>query len=157
MTTTPFAISTDVESAWRPLTGEELAVVDFYLTYISAVIRSKVPGVDDRIIAGTLDATLAKSIAVAAVLRYLRNPEGKRQEQIEDYSYTRDSALSAGMLYLTDEELILLGRRSRRAFSITPSQEPADLGALALVASLQRQWRYWPVAVFADGAEPREY
>lgn len=151
----PFATSEDVESAWRPLTDAEIVVVDFYLEFISAIIRSKVSGIDDRITAGTLDGALANGVAVTAVVRYLRNPEGKRQEAIEDYSYQRDTTVSSGLLYLTDGEIALLSPRRGRAFSIVPSQRAVDTVALERVALLQREWRYWPVV--GDGSGPRDY
>lgn len=146
-----FATRADVEAAWRPLTTAELAIIDSRLGFISAIIRSQVRAVDSRIAAGTLDAELVKHIAVEAVLRNLRNPDGKAEEQIEDYRYKRDPALSAGSLYLTDAELDLLGQK-RGAFSITPGQEPADAGITERVAVLQRNWRYWPT-VPRDGTD----
>lgn len=60
------------------------------------------------------------AVCSAMVLRVLLNPEGKRSETIDDYSYTIDSARSAGELYLTEYELDTLRPIRTSAFSITP-------------------------------------
>ena len=39
------------------------------------------------------------------VLRVLRNPNGVRQESIDDYTWIRDNAVSAGLLYVADDEV----------------------------------------------------
>lgn len=138
-----FASSDDVEDAWRSLTEAELAVVDSRLGFISAIIRAKVRDVDARIAAGTLDADLVKYVAVEAVLRKFRNPDGKSEEQIEDYRYRRDASTAGGSLYLTDDEIALLSRRSNRAFSIVPSQEAPDYSTFEGVAAARARWRDW--------------
>ena len=54
------------------------------------------------------DANLSRDVVrvlSSAVIRVLKNPDGKRQESIDDYSWTRDNAVSAGVLYFTDAEL----------------------------------------------------
>jgi hypothetical protein len=50
-----------------------------------------------------------RMVIANAVIRVLKNPDGKRQESIDDYSWTRDRVLSAGVLYLTDDEWRILG------------------------------------------------
>jgi hypothetical protein len=47
-------------------------------------------------------------VLVDAVVRVLRNPDGKLQESIDDYSYRRADSVADGALYLTDEEWRLL-------------------------------------------------
>lgn len=148
-----FAGTVDIEAAWRTLTDTEVVVAGSRLTFISAIIRTKVPDVDTRIAAGTLDATLVKHVAVAAVLRTLKNPDGKSEEQIEDYRYRRDASSASGALYLTGDELALLTRRARGAFSITPAQEPATCAIAERVAVLQDQWTNWTPT--GDGTDER--
>lgn len=138
-----FATRQDVEAAWRSLTPAELAVIDSRLAFVSAIIRSQVTDVDARITAGTLDAALVKGVTVEVVLRKFRNPEGKSEEQIEDYRYRRDTSTASGSMYLTAEELALLRRRSSGAFSIVPGQEPADCATRERVAVLQARWSGW--------------
>ena len=40
--------------------------------------------------------SLVSDVAMSMVIRYMRNPDGKRQETIEDYSFTRDATGSSG-------------------------------------------------------------
>lgn len=47
-------------------------------------------------------------VVSAMVLRVLKNPESKRQESIDDYAWTRDTAVSSGALYVSDDELRLI-------------------------------------------------
>lgn len=143
-----FATHADVSAAWRTLTADEQAVATTQLEFASAVIRRYVDDVDTRIADGTLDADLVKHVAVAMVLRHMRNPEGLRststQQAIDDYSETvtetRDQALSAGSIYLTDEELSLIAKRGRRAFSIAPSVEPTTCAIAERAAINRASW-----------------
>lgn len=71
-------------------------------------------------------ATTGQRVCASMVVRVLRNPEGRRSATIDDFSYTIDSALSAGELYITETELASLRPPNTSAFSITPSCPPAD-------------------------------
>lgn len=68
----------------------------------------------------TAPTDASKAVCCAMVLRVLRNPDGKRSESIDDYSYTIDSALSAGELYMTAKEIDTLRPIRTSAFSIAP-------------------------------------
>ena len=146
----PFATTADIENAWRALTAEETNVAEFWLEFASEVIRAEVPDIDDRIASGDLSAVVARGVTVAMVLRRLQNPEGFRsvQQAIEDYSETktRDSALSAGGVYLSEEELCLLRGRGSGAFSITPYSPPSTYDVLSRVAQrrAEREGVCWP-------------
>jgi hypothetical protein len=94
----------DIKARWRPLTAEEEAVAQAYLDDAWAVVLSQVPGIEARITAGSLSLDLVVKVVAAMVLRIMRNPDGIRQWQIDDASFTRDQALSAGLLYLADSE-----------------------------------------------------
>jgi len=59
----------------------------------------------------------------------LSNPGGVYQESVDDYSYTRDRAVSSGLLYISDDEwddlLTTPGTSvSSEAFTIRPFGEP---------------------------------
>lgn len=41
----------------------------------------------------------------SVVLRVIKNPDGKFEEEGDDYRYRRDSAISTGELYFSDEEI----------------------------------------------------
>jgi hypothetical protein len=69
----------------------------------------------------------AVAVCCAMVLRVLLNPEGKRSEAIDDYSYTIDSSRSTGELYMTDNELAMLRPPRTTSFSIVPGAPAATL------------------------------
>lgn len=120
-----YANSTDVADRWRPLTAAEAAVADVLLADASGIVRSMVPGVDERIADGSLSAALVASTVVRAVLRVLRNPDGKVQEAVDDYSYRRADGVADGSLYISDADLALLSGlpgSARGAFTIRPGR-----------------------------------
>jgi hypothetical protein len=62
-------------------------------------------------------------ILATAVLRVMKNPDGKVRESIDDYSWARDESVSAGLLYFRDDELDSLvpgSGETGRAFMIDP-------------------------------------
>lgn len=64
--------------------------------------------IETRLAASTLAGDDVTDVLVAMTLRVLGNPEGKKQESIDDYSWTRDASVSAGALYVTEDELASL-------------------------------------------------
>lgn len=120
-----YATIEDVENRWRPLVGIELTNATAWLDDASAIIRSRVANVADRITADADYAALVTGITAEVVVRRLRNPQGKRSEQIDDYSYTLAS-VSPG-LFLTKDEVADLTSTGAPAgaFSI---RAPADPG-----------------------------
>lgn len=100
--------TSDLEARWRTFTAEESGVAAALLDDAWAILLARDATIDTRLTAGTLDAALVRAVVSAMVLRVMRNPDGKRQESIDDYSWTRDEALSAGSLYVSDDELALL-------------------------------------------------
>lgn len=144
-----FAEVPDLVAAWRALTVDEAAVAATQLTFASAIIRTQVPTIDQRLAieaAPFVLADLVKGITVSMVLRKMLNPDGIRsvQEALEDYSRTttRDAAVSSGGLCLTDEELALL-RGGRKAFTIIPANEPELCGPRATPGGSQSAWDCW--------------
>lgn len=105
-------IVSDLEARWRPLTVDESTVAQSFLDDAWAVVLSQVPGVEERVAAGSLRDDLVVKVVAAMVLRILKNPDGLRQWSIDDASFTRDQALSAGLLYLADSELAELMPRA---------------------------------------------
>lgn len=110
----------DIESLWRALADDELAGARVLLDRVSALIRSRIPGIDTRIAADPNLGLLAAGVVVDAALRVLRNPEALTSETVGAYSYTR-AAATAG-LSLTDAEwaLLLPAAAVRGAFTIRP-------------------------------------
>ncbi len=111
----------------RPLTPAEETVGDTLLEDAWSLIVSQRPHVESKANADSAFRSLVVQIECAMVLRVLRNPDGKLEEQIDDYRWRRDSATSSGALYLTDAELALLGTSesgSDGAFTIRPKIDP---------------------------------
>jgi hypothetical protein len=117
----------DLEARWRSLSSGEISTAQAFLDDAWEELISRVPSVEDRLADETLRPGLVVKVVTAMVLRVLRNPDGKASEGIDDYQYTRDRALSAGLLYASDEEVALLSPvgASTSAFTITPYFEPA--------------------------------
>jgi hypothetical protein len=92
----------------RPLTAAEDASAPALLADAWAVLLARDPSIDTRLTGSTLNPDLVRAVVAAMVLRVMRNPDGKRQEAIDDYSWTRDTSVAAGALYVSSDELALL-------------------------------------------------
>lgn len=110
----PFATSEDVAAQWRPLTDDQVLIVDELLDYASAILRQRVGLIDDRLADGTLDPVLVRGVAVAMVLRVMRNPDGIRQRTAGAVSVTFDDARAAGIDPTPSELSMLAPRRAGR-------------------------------------------
>ena len=92
-----------VTSATRP---QVQALVDGAHTYV----RARVPTVDARVSAGTIDAAAVKLVITQMVVSVLRNPEGLKMEMAGVFQRQLDTTGAAsGRLTLTDDQLRLLG------------------------------------------------
>jgi hypothetical protein len=126
------ATSTDLSNrSLTTLTSSQLAVGTVKLDDAYVQIITAIPSVVTRLAALPLDTVfqaLVVQVQCAAVLRYLQNPEGKYQEAGDDYSFTRDKALSTGETYITDDELALLVSTSGspNAFTVKPASSGPD-------------------------------
>lgn len=127
----PTVTFTDVENRWRPLTEAEKTVATTRIAEVEAELRREL-----RLygITGSPTDLPADEIAewnllyvgvVADVIRNsLINPEGwlEVREELDDFARTRrrDSAVSSGLSYLTDDAIAkLLPRRRPRRGSFT--------------------------------------
>lgn len=128
------AAPTDIAIRWRPLTDLEEINAGALIGDAWRMIRR-------RITDAVLDEKAAdpetgpdyiadvRMVICNAVIRVLKNPDGKRQESIDDYSWTRDRVLSAGVLYVTDDEWRILGVTGAgrgAAFQIDTTQAIAE-------------------------------
>jgi hypothetical protein len=103
------ATTADLSARWRPLTAQEATNGQTFLDDAWRMLKRKTkdmsPSLDTQI---STDADLRAEVVrvlATAVLRVMKNPDGKRQESIDDYSWQRDQSISAGLLYISDEEL----------------------------------------------------
>lgn len=106
----PAVIEDLTARSFRPLTDAEQTVGVTLLDDAWTLIVSQRPQAEVRVDSGDYGfRSLVIQVQCAMVLRVLRNPDGKLEEQIDDYRWRRDSVTSSGALYLTDAELALLG------------------------------------------------
>lgn len=113
----------DLGTRWRPLSAQETINGQTFLDDAWMILRRRVPTIEALIVATPTLAPEVVRILATAVLRVMKNPDGKRQESIDDYSWTRDESVSSGLLYFTDDELDGLVPGSGvagRAFMIDP-------------------------------------
>lgn len=99
----------------RDLTDEETRRATAWLEDATALILNRFPQYESA------PTAISKKVCCAMVLRVLNNPDGKRQESIDDYSYTIDSSRSRGEVYLSQDEEDELRPPKKTAFSIVPS------------------------------------
>lgn len=110
----------------RPISdAAEVAQVNAWLADIEAIIRSRVPNLDDAVSAGNPAETTVVMVESNAVIRKIKNPDGKVSEGIDDYNYRLNENSRKGELFLTDEEWALLTPNAPGgAFSTRPGFEP---------------------------------
>jgi hypothetical protein len=100
------ASTADLAARWRPLSAAETIVGGTLLDDAYGMLKRRVTDLDARVTAdddGFADVVVR--VLATAVLRVMKNPDGKRSESIDDYTWQRDQAISAGVLYFTDDEL----------------------------------------------------
>jgi len=100
------ATTADLAARWRPLTAAEAIVGATLLGDAYGMLVRRVTDLDARVTANADGfAAVVVRVLATAVLRVMKNPDGKRSESIDDYTWQRDQAISAGVLYFTDDEL----------------------------------------------------
>lgn len=120
------ATTLDLIRRWRPLSDQEDINGAVFISDAWRMLRRKMTrlGVDIEALIATDDDLKGDVVRVicAAVLRVMKNPEGKRSESIDDYTWVRDQAVSAGLLYFSDDELddLVPGTTQNRAYTIDP-------------------------------------
>ena len=96
---------TDVESRWRPLNEREQVNAQAFLDDAWALLLSRRPTLEADMTAATVSTGNVVRVLSMMVKRVLLNPDLKRSETIDDYSYTRADLITTGALTVTDEEL----------------------------------------------------
>lgn len=99
-----YAIVEDVATTLgRPITdADEIRQVQAWIGKVERRIQRRLGPLD------TLDAEALKDVISESVARRVRNPEGKKSERIDDYSYSLDTDAARSGLYITEEEWELL-------------------------------------------------
>lgn len=147
---TDLASASDVSAVFGDLTPLQSTQVGAWLARLSAMVRLRIPTFDARIVASPDLGVLAKGVLVDAVVRVLRNPDGKLQESIDDYSYRRADSVADGALYLTDAEWRLLVDPSvsatSAAFTVRPQgqRDPIRYGYRYGPWRYPQEWTWYP-------------
>lgn len=122
-----YANLTDVSTRLgRPISSaDEISQVVAWLADAETLILARIPTLDALVTAGGPSAALVAMIEANAVIRKLRNPEGKVSEGIDDYTYRLNENAARGDLFITDEEWVLLTPDAgASAFTIRPGGTP---------------------------------
>lgn len=120
----------------RPITDPlEVAQVTAWLEDVESIILRRIPDLDARVTAGNPPAATVVRVEANAVIRKIRNPDGKVSETIDDYTYRLGGDARRSDLFLTDDEwseilpVVISG-----AFSTRPGFEPDRGGYVPLNA-----------------------
>lgn len=132
MAESPASVQDLIDRSLRSLSDVELRWGSTKLEDAYTQIVTLRPNVDKRLddlAASDQFRRVVVQVQCAMVLRVLNNPDGRLEEQGDDYSYRLDQAVSTGALYVTDAELQLLSAfdsTSDTAFSLRPTPIPVS-------------------------------
>lgn len=116
-----YATAADVSVRWaRTPSDEESALIEVRLNDLERLIRRRIPNLDDKVDAGTIDVDDLIQVEAEAVLRLVRNPDGYLSESDGNYTYMLRSDLASGRLEVLPEEWDILGVTRSRMAVIAP-------------------------------------
>jgi len=122
-----FANITDVGvRLGRPITdAHEIAQVNAWLGDVEGLILARIPNLLELVAAGFPLAANVIKIESDAVIRKIKNPDGKVSEGVDDYNYRLNENARKGEIFLTDDEWAqLMPVSTSGAFSTRPGFEP---------------------------------
>lgn len=97
-----YASAGDVRDLMEPDVGTVLSSVE-------AIIKSRIPDLDERVAASADYRARVVAVESAAAARVMRNPSGLQQEAESSYSYSMSARAASGYVMITDEEWSWLG------------------------------------------------
>lgn len=110
--------------------GTEAHQVQAWIDDVGAMILARLPTIEARIASGELRSEVVSAVVSNAVIRKVKNPDGKQNERIDDYSYGLTADAARGELFLTDEEWDLLSPSTETgAFTIRPYSHGSRRGS----------------------------
>ena len=106
----------------RDFSTAESAQCQGFLDDAEGMILERIPDLIAKIAAGALGFATVARVERRAVRRVMLNPEGKKTERVDDYSYGRDDTTASGEVYISGEEWswLITTLSSGDAFSIRP-------------------------------------
>lgn len=103
----------------RPITDpDEQNQITNWISKTERIISTRLGSLDN------LDRQILADVISEVVARRARNPDGKRNERIDDYSYTLDAAASAVELTLTADEWARLSQDGSTSGAYMPVLTP---------------------------------
>jgi hypothetical protein len=116
----PFATVDDLVAFWRPLSVAEKSRAEALLVAASAVVRSEVDRVDERIADGCLDVQIPRWVVCQMTRRVMTSGTdqpavSQQQGSIGSVSAGFTFANPTGDLYIAKTELRMLGALRQRA------------------------------------------
>lgn len=116
-----YATVTDVATTLgRPITDpDEQNQITNWISKTERIIAARLGDL------ANLDRQILADVISEVVARRSRNPDGKRNERIDDYSYTLDAAASAVELALTADEWARLSQDGSTSGAYMPVLTPA--------------------------------
>jgi hypothetical protein len=138
----------DLEARFRSFSPEEEDGAQALSDDAWEELLARVPNLEQRLTAGTVSTGLVVRVVSAMVVRVLRNPDSIKTWSVDDASFGRDSLVSSGLLFATDDEIALLSGRAssarRTAFSVAPGVESCRApGSEAEFIDYLRYGRRW--------------
>ena len=104
----------------RPITDQdEQNQITNWISKTERIIAARLGDLD------ALDRQILADVISEVVARRARNPDGKRNERIDDYSYTLDAAASSVELTLTADEWARLSQDGSTSGAYMPVLTPA--------------------------------
>lgn len=101
--------------------GSETNQVEAWIADVEAMVSARIPDITERVTSGALSSQVVSAVIANAVIRKIKNPDGKQNERIDDYSYGLTADAARGELFLTEDEwALLLPSVASGAFSIRP-------------------------------------
>lgn len=99
----------------------EVAQVNAWLTDVESLILTRIPDLAGRIADGSPTQAVVVMVEANAVIRKIKNPDGKVAEGIDDYNYRLNENARKGEIFLTDDEwALLMPGVGEGAFTIRP-------------------------------------
>jgi hypothetical protein len=115
-----YAALEDVEARlMRSATEEEAVMIEQLLEQVEAIIRLRIPDLDQKILNGDISETIVVMVEVNAVMRVMNNPEAFMSETDGNYSYQRNLSGASGYLDILPIEWEWLSG-ARGMFQIIP-------------------------------------
>ncbi|AXH70407.1 hypothetical protein HOT75_gp019 [Gordonia phage Daredevil] len=110
-----FAVAQDVfDASWDHIDPSRETWISTQIGRAETLLKTKVTRLQNVSSLSELDAANANTAVVNAVLRFIANPKGIKQESVQDQSVTRFEDARGGGIYFTDEELSWFRPTARR-------------------------------------------